>query len=124
MDWLNDPQAWASLLTLTVLEIVLGIDNLIFITILAGRLPAQPARARAASATRERCMTDLRRGTRAPVVPRGTPRVSAIQNAYPASASALVLPHSDNGGRLRGGLGPACGVARADAGCLGRTRAA
>lgn len=41
MDWLNDPQAWASLLTLTVLEIVLGIDNLIFIAILAGRLPAQ-----------------------------------------------------------------------------------
>jgi predicted tellurium resistance membrane protein TerC len=41
VDWLNDPQAWASLLTLTVLEIVLGIDNLIFITILAGRLPAQ-----------------------------------------------------------------------------------
>jgi len=41
VDWLNDPQAWASLLTLTVLEIVLGIDNLIFIAILAGRLPAQ-----------------------------------------------------------------------------------
>jgi predicted tellurium resistance membrane protein TerC len=41
VDWLNDPQAWASLLTLTMLEIVLGIDNLIFIAILAGRLPAQ-----------------------------------------------------------------------------------
>ena len=40
MDWLNDPQIWASLLTLTALEIVLGIDNLVFITILAGRLPA------------------------------------------------------------------------------------
>ena len=41
MGWLNDPQIWASLLTLTALEIVLGIDNLVFITILAGRLPAE-----------------------------------------------------------------------------------
>jgi predicted tellurium resistance membrane protein TerC len=42
MDWLSDPQIWVSLLTLTALEIVLGIDNLVFIAILAGRLP--PAR--------------------------------------------------------------------------------
>ena len=40
MDWLSDPQAWVALLTLTVLEIVLGIDNVIFISILAGKLPA------------------------------------------------------------------------------------
>jgi len=47
MAWLTDPQIWASLLTLTMLEIVLGIDNLIFLSILAGRLPpAQQARAR------------------------------------------------------------------------------
>jgi predicted tellurium resistance membrane protein TerC len=47
MGWLNDPQIWASLLTLTALEIVLGIDNLMFITILAGRLPvARQNRAR------------------------------------------------------------------------------
>jgi predicted tellurium resistance membrane protein TerC len=39
MDWLTDPQVWIGLLTLTVLEIVLGIDNIIFITILAGKLP-------------------------------------------------------------------------------------
>jgi len=39
MDWLTDPQAWISLVTLTVLEIVLGIDNIIFISILAGKLP-------------------------------------------------------------------------------------
>ena len=46
-DWLLDPQIWASLVTLTILEIVLGIDNLIFISIVAGRLPAhQQARAR------------------------------------------------------------------------------
>ena len=46
-EWMLDPQIWASLLTLTILEIVLGIDNLIFISIVAGRLPAhQQARAR------------------------------------------------------------------------------
>jgi predicted tellurium resistance membrane protein TerC len=39
MGWLSDPQIWASLLTLTVMEIVLGIDNLIFLSILAERLP-------------------------------------------------------------------------------------
>jgi predicted tellurium resistance membrane protein TerC len=46
MDWLTDPNAWIGLLTLTVLEIVLGIDNIIFISILAGKLP-QEQRARA-----------------------------------------------------------------------------
>lgn len=47
MDWLLDPQAWIALATLTALEIVLGIDNIIFISILAGRLPVhQRARAR------------------------------------------------------------------------------
>ena len=40
MEWLTDPQAWAALATLTALEIVLGIDNIIFISILVGRLPA------------------------------------------------------------------------------------
>jgi len=39
MDFLADPQIWISLLTLTALEIVLGIDNVIFISILAGKLP-------------------------------------------------------------------------------------
>lgn len=47
MEWITDPQLWAALLTLTALEIVLGIDNIIFISILAGRLPAhQQPRAR------------------------------------------------------------------------------
>jgi predicted tellurium resistance membrane protein TerC len=40
MDWFSDPQIWIGLLTLTALEIVLGIDNIIFISILSGRLPA------------------------------------------------------------------------------------
>jgi predicted tellurium resistance membrane protein TerC len=39
MAWITDPQAWIALLTLTALEIVLGIDNIIFISILAGKLP-------------------------------------------------------------------------------------
>lgn len=47
MDWLTDPNIWISLLTLTLLEIVLGIDNVIFISILAGKLPPeQQAKAR------------------------------------------------------------------------------
>ena len=41
MDWLLDPQAWLALVTLTALEIVLGIDNIIFISILAGKLPPE-----------------------------------------------------------------------------------
>ncbi|MBA3385986.1 MAG: TerC family protein [Chthoniobacterales bacterium] len=40
MEWFTDPQAWIGLLTLTLLEIVLGIDNIVFISILAGKLPA------------------------------------------------------------------------------------
>jgi predicted tellurium resistance membrane protein TerC len=39
MEWLTDPEAWIALATLTALEIVLGIDNIIFISILVGRLP-------------------------------------------------------------------------------------
>jgi len=39
MEWLYDPQAWVALATLTALEIVLGIDNIIFISVLVGRLP-------------------------------------------------------------------------------------
>ncbi len=47
MDWLTDPEIWISLFTLTALEIVLGIDNVIFISILAGKLPeAQQRKAR------------------------------------------------------------------------------
>lgn len=38
MEWLTNPEAWISLLTLTVLEIVLGIDNIVFISILSGKL--------------------------------------------------------------------------------------
>jgi len=39
LEWISDPNAWIALITLTALEIVLGIDNIIFLTILVGRLP-------------------------------------------------------------------------------------
>jgi len=39
MEWISSPEAWIALLTLTALEIVLGIDNIIFISILASKLP-------------------------------------------------------------------------------------
>jgi len=47
MDWLTNPQVWVALGTLTALEVVLGIDNIVFISILASRLPVhQQERAR------------------------------------------------------------------------------
>ena len=48
MEWIGNPEYWVALLTLTVLEIVLGIDNIVFIAILTQRLPL----ARQASARR------------------------------------------------------------------------
>ena len=41
LEWLTDPEAWIALFTLTALEIVLGVDNIIFISILVGRLPEE-----------------------------------------------------------------------------------
>ena len=47
MEWISNPEIWIGLLTLTILEIVLGIDNLVFISILSAKLPeSQQARAR------------------------------------------------------------------------------
>jgi predicted tellurium resistance membrane protein TerC len=47
MEWLTQPEGWIALVTLTALEIVLGIDNIIFISVITSRLPiAQQARAR------------------------------------------------------------------------------
>jgi predicted tellurium resistance membrane protein TerC len=40
MDWITNPEIWIALATLTFLEIVLGVDNIIFISILSGKLPA------------------------------------------------------------------------------------
>jgi predicted tellurium resistance membrane protein TerC len=47
MEWLSDPQAWVAFLTLTGLELVLGIDNIVFISILAGKLPSDEQRRKA-----------------------------------------------------------------------------
>jgi predicted tellurium resistance membrane protein TerC len=41
MEWVSSPEAWAALTTLTLLEIVLGIDNIVFISILVGRVPVE-----------------------------------------------------------------------------------
>jgi predicted tellurium resistance membrane protein TerC len=41
MDWIFDPQAWIALATLTALELVLGVDNIVFISILSAKLPAE-----------------------------------------------------------------------------------
>lgn len=41
MDWITNPDIWIALVTLTVLEVVLGIDNIVFISILAGKLPEE-----------------------------------------------------------------------------------
>ena len=41
MDWITDPQMWLAFFTLVALELVLGIDNVIFISILAGKLPVE-----------------------------------------------------------------------------------
>src|SRR5215212_5127030 len=47
MSWLTDPQGWMAFATLLALEVVLGIDNIVFISILAGKLgPAEQGRAR------------------------------------------------------------------------------
>src|SRR3982751_5333204 len=41
MDWISDPTIWVGLATLVALEVVLGVDNLIFLAILAGKLPPE-----------------------------------------------------------------------------------
>lgn len=43
-EWISDPAIWASLATLTVMEIVLGIDNVVFISVIVGRLPPEDAK--------------------------------------------------------------------------------
>ena len=41
MEWLSDPEAWSALVALLALEIVLGVDNVVFISILANKLPEE-----------------------------------------------------------------------------------
>ena len=44
LAWISDPAAWAALVSLTAMEVVLGIDNVVFISVLVSRLPAKTAR--------------------------------------------------------------------------------
>jgi predicted tellurium resistance membrane protein TerC len=53
-DWLADPQAWLTLFTLSAIEIVLGIDNLVFISIAVSKLPHEKRERAANSASRWR----------------------------------------------------------------------
>lgn len=41
MEWITTPEAWVALATLTILEIILGVDNIVFISVLVGRLPTE-----------------------------------------------------------------------------------
>ena len=60
MDWISDPQIWIALATLTFLEIVLGVDNIIFISILSGKLPpAQQPQGAASRACSARSVTRI-----------------------------------------------------------------
>jgi len=43
-DWVSDPAIWASLVTLSAMEVVLGIDNIVFISVIVGRLPPEQAK--------------------------------------------------------------------------------
>ena len=55
MSFLTSPESWIALLTLTLLEIVLGVDNIVFVSILAGKLPwAQQSKARTMGLALER----------------------------------------------------------------------
>ena len=55
LELLTDPHAWISLATLSVLEIVLGIDNIIFLSIVSARLPESSRRWRGGSVSASRC---------------------------------------------------------------------
>ena len=60
IEWMFTPDGWAAFLTLFAMEVVLGIDNVIFISILAAKLPAHQqanARATSGSASRSSCVS-------------------------------------------------------------------
>ena len=80
----RDPHAWAALVTLIVMEVVLGIDNLIFISILSNKLPEQQRRARAASASGWRVILRLALlgGDRLSIVQLTTPLFTAVRPAF------------------------------------------
>ena len=78
MESLANPEIWVALATLTALELVLGIDNIIFISILAGKLPAQQ-RARRAARPRAGAVTRLLLLTLSWIVSLTAPLFSAVR---------------------------------------------
>lgn len=77
MEWIADPSIWAGLITLIVIELVLGIDNLVFIAILAEKLPPkQRDRARVTGLLLAMLMRLL---LLASISPAGHPDTTAIQ---------------------------------------------
>src|SRR5262245_4496457 len=94
---LTDPQAWISLLTLTVLEIVLGIDNIVFISILAGKLPeAQQPKARQlglalALVTRVLLLCGLAFMVRLTTPLFHIPKLPGMDESHPISGRDLIL---------------------------------
>ena len=66
MEWLTDPQMWVAFLTLTVLELVLGIDNVVFISILAGNSRMRSSRGHAPLAWVWPCCCGSRCSSRSP----------------------------------------------------------
>lgn len=97
MDWLSDPAIWISLLTLTLLEIVLGIDNIVFISILANKLPeSQQHKARqmglmAALVTRILLLLTLTWVVKLDKALFEIPQFWAMKEAHPISGKDLVL---------------------------------
>lgn len=97
MDWIADPAIWISMLTLTLLEIVLGIDNIVFISILANKLPeSQQHKARQVGLMAALGMRVLLLLTLAWVVKLDKalfeiPQFWAMKGAHPISGKDLVL---------------------------------
>jgi predicted tellurium resistance membrane protein TerC len=97
MDWLTDPDVWVSLLTLTLLEIILGIDNIVFISILAGKLPPeQQAKARQtglslALVTRVLLLCGLAWMVKLTTPLFHIPTLGLLKEAHPVSGRDLIL---------------------------------
>jgi predicted tellurium resistance membrane protein TerC len=90
MEWMTNPETWIALATLTFLEIVLGVDNIIFISILSGKLPApQQPRARRVGLLGAMITRVLLLFSLAWIVKLTTPLFTAI--GHPISGRDLIL---------------------------------
>jgi predicted tellurium resistance membrane protein TerC len=90
MTWINSPELWIALLTLTVLEIVLGIDNIVFLSVLSGKLPAaQQPRARRIGLTLAMLMRIALLASLAWIIRLTAPLLSVL--GHPISGRDLIL---------------------------------